>query len=195
MNSIEEAKDNKNNSREEIKGDKIISIEEEKDNKNKLSKETKGEKIKSNKESKGNKIYCDYKKFKGNTFETNINSIIGLLLWKTQIISNPHFIYVDENDDKNYISAIYFIIRRKEKDVKEYNKGNKIKNYYPHNFIYSIFFYDNKFFYIIKNNNLLIFKLKNNNLKKYVLTQKEEKKTQKILKMLQILRKMMKKIL
>ena len=44
MNSIEEAKDNKNNSREEIKGDKIISIEEEKDNKNKLSKETKGEK-------------------------------------------------------------------------------------------------------------------------------------------------------
>ena len=130
----------------------------------------------SNEEIKSDKIYCDYKHFKGNTFETNINSINDLLLGKAQRISNTQFIYVDENDGKNYISANYFIIRRKEKDHKEDNIGNEIKMCYPHNFIYSIFFYDNKFFYINKNNNLLIFKLLGNNVTKYVFAQKGEKK-------------------
>ena len=73
------------------------------------------------------KIYCDYKHFKGNTFEANINSINNLLLGKAQRISNTQFIYVDENDGKNYISANYFIIRRKAKDDKEDNIGNEIK--------------------------------------------------------------------
>ena len=132
----------------------------------------------SNKEIKNDKIYCDYKQFKGNTFETNINSINNLLLGKAQRISNTQFIYVDESDGKNYISANYFIIRLKGKDDKEGNMGNEIKMCYPHNFIYSIFFYDNKFFYVNKNNNLLIFKLEENNVTKYVFAQKEENKDQ-----------------
>lgn len=132
----------------------------------------------SNKEIKNDKIYCDYKQFKGNTFETNINSINNLLLGKAQRISNTQFIYVDQSDGKNYISANYFIIRPKAKDDKEGNMGNEIKMCYPHNFIYSIFFYDNKFFYVNKNNNLLIFKLEENNVTKYVFAQKEENKDQ-----------------
>ena len=132
----------------------------------------------SNKEIKNDKIYCDYKQFKGNTFETNINSINNLLLGKAQRISNTQFIYVDQSDGKNYISANYFIIRLKGKDDKEGNMGNEIKMCYPHNFIYSIFFYDNKFFYVNKNNNLLIFKLEENNVTKYVFAQKEENKDQ-----------------
>ena len=132
----------------------------------------------SNKEIKNDKIYCDYKQFKGNTFETNINSINNLLLGKAQRISNTQFIYVDQSDGKNYISANYFIIRLKAKDDKEGNMGNEIKMCYPHNFIYSIFFYDNKFFYVNKNNNLLIFKLEENNVTKYVFAQKEENKDQ-----------------
>ena len=47
---------------------------------------------------------------------------------------------------------------------------------YPHNFIFSIFFYDNKFFYINKYNNILIFKLVGNNVTKYVFAQEKEKK-------------------
>ena len=126
--------------------------------------------------AKNDKIYCDYKRFKGNTFETNINSINNLLLGKAQRISNTQFIYVDESDGKNYISANYFIIRLKAKDDKAGNMGKEIKMCYPHNFIYSIFFYDNKFFYINKNNNLYIFKLVENKVTKYVFVQKEEKK-------------------
>ena len=132
----------------------------------------------TNKEIKSDKIYRNYKRFKGNTFETNINSINNLLLGKAQRISNTQFIYVDESDGKNYISANYFIIRPKAKDDKEGNMGNEIKMCYPHNFIYSIFFYDNKFFYVNKNNNLLIFKLEENNVTKYVFAQKEENKDQ-----------------
>ena len=191
MNSTEEAKGNENNSREETKDDKANSIKEAKGYKNNSREETKDDKInsieeeKDNKkhsieEAKGNKIYCDYKKFKGNTFETNINSINNLLLGKAQKISNTQFIYVDENDGKNYISANFFIIRRKAKDEKEDNKENEIKKCYPHNFIYSIYSYDDKIFYINKNNDLLIFKIDGNtNVTKYVFAQKEEKKDPK----------------
>ena len=191
MNSTEEAKGYKNNSREETKDDKSNSIEEAKgyknnsreeikDDKSNSIEEAKGYKNNSREETKGNKIYCDYKKFKGNTFETNINSINNLLLGKAQKISNTEFIYVDENDGKNYISANFFIIRRKAKDEKEDNKENEIKKCYPHNFIYSIYSYDDKIFYINKNNDLLIFKIDGNtNVTKYVFTQKEEKKDPK----------------
>ena len=84
---------------------------------------------------------------------------------------------MDDNDDKNYISANYFIIKRKANDDKEDNII--IKKCYPHNFIYSIFFYDNKFFYINKYNNLLIFKLEQNKVTKYIFAQKEDKKDKK----------------
>ena len=156
------------NSSEETKGDEMNLREAEK-----------GNEINLREEIKGNKIYCEYKHFKGNTFETNINSINDLLLGRAQRISNTQFLYVDEKDGKNYISANYFIIRRKSKDDKEGNKGKEIKICYPHNFLYLIFFEDNKFFYINKNNNLVIFKLEGNNVKKYVFTQKKEIKDPK----------------
>ena len=128
---------------------------------------TKEDKKDSNEKAKGDKKYWDYKHFKGNTFETNINRINDLLLGRSQKISKTQFIYVDENDDKNNISTNYFIIRRKAKYI---NKENEIKICYPHNFIYSIFFDNNMIFYINKNNNLVIFKLEeNNNVEKYVL--------------------------
>ena len=118
------------------------------------------------------KIYCDYSHFKGLTFEDNINEINNLLLGKSLKISNTQFIYTDEHEKKNYISANYFYIRMNTKD----DKNNKeIKFFYPHNFIYSVFFYDNKLFYINKKNDLLIFELNKNKVKKNKFSQKNEK--------------------
>ena len=158
----------------------------------------------SSQEDKKDKIYCDYKQFKGNTFENNINSINNLLLGKSQKISNTQFIYVDKNDGKNYISANYFLIWKNEKininnennnhhrqinnkDDKNKNDNNHkvenienvIKMCYPQNFIYKIFFHKNKFYYINKNNELLIFKLEGNKVTKYVFVQKIEHKEKK----------------
>ena len=157
----------------------MTSKEEEKDDKRNSIEETKCDELDLNEEKKGQKIYCDYKEFKGNTFETNINSINDLLLGSALRISNTQFIFEDEKDGKNYISANYFIIRRKSKDDKDGNKGKEIKICYPHNFLYLIFFEDNKFFYINKNNNLLIFKLEENKVTKYVFAQKGEIKDPK----------------
>ena len=93
------------------------------------------------------KIYCNYSHFKGLTFEDNINEINNLLLGKSLKISNTQFIYTDEHEKKNYISANYFYIRMNTKD----DKNNKeIKFFYPHNFIYSVFFLIINFFILIK---------------------------------------------
>ena len=67
-------------------------------------------------ENKTYKIYCDYKQFKGNTFEDNINKINDIYLGKYLKISNKQYIYYDEKDDKNYLSANYFIIKIKQKN-------------------------------------------------------------------------------
>ena len=165
----------------------------------------------SSQEDKKDKIYCDYKQFKGITFENNINSINNLLLGKSQKISNTQFIYVDKNDGKNYISANYFMIWKNEKininnennnhhgqindkdeknkndnNHKVENKENVIKMCYPQNFIYPIFFFDNKFYYINKNNELLIFKLEGNKVTKYVFVQKIEHEEKKSIKKIDI---------
>ena len=158
-------------------------------------------------QDKKDKIYCDYKQFKGNTFENNINSINNLLLGKSQKISNTQFIYVDKNDGKNYISANYFIIwknannnhhgqinykdekNKNDNYHKEENKENVIKMCYPQNFIYPIYFHDNRLYYINKNNELLIFKLGRNKVTKYVFIQKIEHKEKQNIKKIEISQK------
>lgn len=127
-------------------------------------------------EAQKGKQYCDYKKFKGNTFESNINSINNLLLGKAQKISNTQFIYVDEKDGKNYISANYIMIKKKTSEDKKDNKEQDFKMYYPQTFIHSIHFYDDKLFYINKNSHLLIFKIGQNSLERHIFVQKEEEK-------------------
>lgn len=111
------------------------------------------------------KIYCDYKKFKGNTFENNINSINNLLLGRSNKISNKQFIYYDEKDEKNYLSANYFMVNTR-------TKKNEVKICYPHNFLHSIYYYNNLFFYVNKNNELIIFKFIDNKIMKYVFGRK-----------------------
>ena len=86
------------------------------------------------------KIYYDARKFKENSFENNINTINKLYLGLGLKINEIPYIYVDENDNKNYILANCFTI----KTIKEKNKSDlmtKIKEEektinYPISFLY-----------------------------------------------------------
>ena len=108
------------------------------------------------------KIYYDARKFKGNSFENNINTINKLYLGLGLKINEIPYIYVDENDNKNYLLANCFTI----KTIKEKNKSDlmtKIKEEektinYPISFLYNVFFDNNTIFYLDSNNQLNVYK-------------------------------------
>ena len=108
------------------------------------------------------KIYYDARKFKENSFENNINTINKLYLGLGLKINEIPYIYVDENDNKNYLLANCFTI----KTIKEKNKSDlmtKIKEEektinYPISFLYNVFFDNNTIFYLDSNNQLNVYK-------------------------------------
>ena len=99
------------------------------------------------KKSFNTKIYYDTRKFKENSFENNINTINKLYLGLGLKINEIPYIYVDENDNKNYLLANCFTI----KTIKGTNKSDltaKIKEEektinYPISFLYNVFFDNN----------------------------------------------------
>ena len=54
---------------------------------------------------KEKKLYYDAGKFKGNTFENNINTINKLYLGIGLKITDIPYIYVDEKDNKTYLAV------------------------------------------------------------------------------------------
>ena len=95
------------------------------------------------KKSFNTKIYYDARKFKENSFENNINTINKLYLGLGLKINEIPYIYVDENDNKNYVLANCFTI-------KTIN--------YPISFLYNVFFDNNTIFYLDSNNQLNVYK-------------------------------------
>ena len=118
--------------------------------------------METEKKSFNTKIYYDARKFKENSFENNINTINKLYLGLGLKINEIPYIYVDENDNKNYLLANCFTI----KTIKEKNKSDltaKIKEeektiYYPISFLYNVFFDNNTIFYLDSNNQLNVYK-------------------------------------
>ena len=124
--------------------------------------------METTKKSFNTKIYYDARKFKGNSFENNINTINKLYLGLGLKINEVPYIYVDENDNKNYLLANCFTI----KTIKEKNKSDlmtKIKEEektinYPISFLYNVFFDNNTIFYLDLNNQLNVYKFDKNSL-------------------------------
>ena len=107
------------------------------------------------------RIYNDENKFKGNTFEDNINSINKLCLGQGIKIANTPFIYTKEQDKKSYLGAYYIKIDNKE------NNESKIVCY-PTSFLFKIFYYNNFIFYLDTNDNkLILFELREDSIYKY----------------------------
>ena len=111
--------------------------------------------IKESKESDKVKIYFDAGRFKGNTFEQNINTVNKLYLGIGIKISDVPYIYMKENDNCIYLSANTFTIINKDKEV-EIN--------YPISFMYNVFYHDNFLFYLEKNNELRVYEFDPQNL-------------------------------
>ena len=111
--------------------------------------------IKESKESDKVKIYFDAGKFKGNTFEQNINTVNKLYLGIGIKISDIPYIYMKENDNYIYLSANTFTIINKDKEV-EIN--------YPISFMYNVFYHDNFLFYLEENNELRVYEFDPQNL-------------------------------
>ena len=111
--------------------------------------------IKESKESDKVKIYFDAGKFKGNTFEQNINIVNKLYLGIGIKISDIPYIYMKENDNNIYLSANTFTIINKDKEV-EIN--------YPISFMYNVFYHDNFLFYLEENNELRVYEFDPQNL-------------------------------
>ena len=108
------------------------------------------------------KIYYDARKFKENSFENNINTINKLYLGLGLKINEIPYIYVDENDNKNYLLANCFTIKTiKEKNTSDLTvKANEEEKtiYYPISFLYNVFFDNNTIFYLDSNNQLNVYK-------------------------------------
>ena len=114
------------------------------------------------------KIYYDARKFKENSFENNINTINKLYLGLGLKINEIPYIYVDENDNKNYLLANCFTIKTiKEKNTSDLtvkaNEEEKTINY-PISFLYNVFFDNNTIFYLDSNNQLNVYKFDKNSL-------------------------------
>ena len=136
------------------------------------------------KKSFNTKIYYDARKFKENSFENNINTINKLYLGLGLKINEIPYIYVDENDNKNYLLANCFTI----KTIKEKNKSDlmtKIKEEektinYPISFLYNVFFDNNTIFYLDSNNQLNVYKFDKKSLSiKKSMVQIDERENQK----------------
>ena len=116
---------------------------------------------------KEKKLYYDAGKFKGNTFENNINTINKLYLGIGLKITDIPYIYVDEKDNKTYLAVNRFMIKttsQKNDSMINAKKEEKITNY-PISFIYRVFFHNNIIFYLDqKNNELNVYKLDKNDL-------------------------------
>ena len=109
----------------------------------------------SNKKNKP-KIYDDIRRFKGNTFEQNINTVNKLYLGLGLKISDVPYIYIDDTDNNIYLSAVNFVKENKdEKDNYEIN--------YPPSFIYNVFYCDGLLFYFGEKNQLGVYKFDRNN--------------------------------
>ena len=119
--------------------------------------------METTKESTDTKLYYDAGKFKGNTFENNINIINKLYLGLGLKISEVPYIYIDESDNKTYLSANCFTI----KTIKEGNKTGLMEKtqeeektiYYPISFLYNVFYENNTIFYLDSNSQLNVYKL------------------------------------
>ena len=102
------------------------------------------------------KIYDDIRRFKGNTFEQNINTVNKLYLGLGLKISDVPYIYIDDTDNNIYLSAVNFVKENKdEKDNYEIN--------YPPSFIYNVFYCDGLLFYFGEKNQLRVYKFDRNN--------------------------------
>ena len=95
------------------------------------------------------KLYYDAEKFKGNTFEKNIQVINKLYFGLGIKITDIPYIYMSQSDDNIYLSANSFIIE---------NKDKIIKISYPTSFIYKVFYHDSLLFYMDINNQLHVYK-------------------------------------
>ena len=96
------------------------------------------------------RIYYDAEKFKGNTFEQNINSVNKLYLGLGLKISDVPYIYMSEKDNNIYLSANSFTMETKEKEPKIIN--------YPTSFLYQVFYHNNLLFYLDSNNQINVYK-------------------------------------
>ena len=101
------------------------------------------------------KIYYDQGKFKGNTFEQNINTVNKLYLGLGLKVSTVPYIYKNESDHNIYLSANSFKVTTKEGEQKVFN--------YPTSFLYNVFYYNYLLFYLDTQNNLQVFKLDRDN--------------------------------
>ena len=129
--------------------------------------------MKTSKELESTTISCDFKKFKGNTFEKSIDIINGFYFGIGLKITETPFIYWNEEDNKNYISAICLFIG-------PVSTNSTIKSEmicYPHSFLHPVFFHNNLLFYLNPQNNLLVFKFTKNIITKYVFSPNDQKKT------------------
>ena len=120
-------------------------------------------------QAKNTKIYYDYASFKGNTFEENVKSINSLLFGQGIKISDSPFIYLDEKDKKNYLSATQCSIEA---------SSNSHIFYFPRNFLYVVLYFDDLLFFLDKQSRLNVFKFEENCYKKYIIdkfSQKESK--------------------
>ena len=102
------------------------------------------------------KIYDDIRRFKGNTFEQNINTVNKLYLGLGLKISDVPYIYIDDTDNNIYLSAVNFV--KENKDKKDNYEIN-----YPPSFIYHVFYCDGLLFYFEEKNQLRVYKFDRNN--------------------------------
>ena len=119
------------------------------------------------------KIYDDIRRFKGNTFEQNINTVNKLYLGLGLKISDVPYIYIDDTDKNIYLSAVNF--------VKENNNGKEnCEINYPPSFIYNVFYCDGFLFYFGEKNQLRVYKFDRENFSiQYYETQPKYDKDQK----------------
>ena len=106
--------------------------------------------METTKQSNNMRIYYDAERFKGNTFEQNINIVNKLYLGLGLKISDVPYIYIGEKDNNTYLSANCFIIETKEEEPKIIN--------YPISFLYQVFYHNNLLFHLDSNNQLNVYK-------------------------------------
>ena len=127
--------------------------------------------MKKSEEREDDSLYYDDKKFKGNTFENNLNTINKLYLGQGLKISETPNIIINEKDKNTYLVANSFTFKDKNEITKTIN--------YPISFKYRIFYHDNIIFYFDIANILNVYKFFCKECQKIVI-ENDKSKPQKV---------------
>ena len=119
-------------------------------------------------QTKNKKIYSDFVYVKSNIFQENVTSNNSLLFGQGIKINNSPFIYQDEKDKKNYLSATQCIIK---------TPSNSQIFYFPRSFLYTSFYFEHLLFYLDRQSMLNVFKFGKDSCKKYLIDKTSQKES------------------